>query len=111
MPYESSNWKSTYNTRMTLCGNQLQDAAEIYRNWTFQQSWSTTPLLNRKDVPELLHQISLIFTGQITLENISILAATIKEWADMFGTGEIYELSHWEKHYKNAGIEYFPVSV
>ncbi len=111
MPFENSRWQSTYNTRMTLCGNQWQDAAEIYRNWALQQSWSNKPLRNRKDVPELLHQIPLTFTGQITLENLSTLPAILKEWADMFGTRVIYEPTHWEKHYKYTGIDYFPVSV
>jgi hypothetical protein len=111
MPYDNSIWQSSYNTRMTLCGNQWQDAAEIYRNWGLKQTWSATTLKNRKDVPDILHQVPIIFTGKITVENLTTLPSTLKAWGDLFGTRVIYEPTHWEKYDKYVGIDYFPVSI
>jgi hypothetical protein len=111
MPYDSHTWNPGYNCRISVCGNDWQDAADIYREWAREQYWSETLLRNRTDVPEIVHNPPLVISTQLDKENTSELPDILKEWSEMAGAPIVYRPLGWEKYGNWVGIDYFPVSI
>ncbi len=109
MPYDSRTWNASYQTMIGLCGNSWEDAAEVYRNWAINQSWSDTLLINRKAVPENYHKTPLVISSELYLEdNIYNLRVRLKCWAGKYKTNIIYRPIGWEKYGDWVGIDYLP---
>jgi hypothetical protein len=111
MPFDNHIWQATYNTRVSLHGKEWQDGADIYREWAKDQFWCATPLRDRTDVSDLLHQSPLVISTQLNRETLSTLPSRLKAWSDKFGTPVIYRPLGWEKYGNWVGIDYFPVSI
>lgn len=112
MPYEAGKeWEMPYRTRLSLCGGAWQDAADVYRPWVTAQSWSGTPIRDRKDMPQLLLSPPLCLSTQLDKEDTETLPDRLAAWAKRFKAPIIYRPLGWEKHGNWVGIDYFPPAL
>ena len=112
MPYEPGHlWKMPYRTRVTFCGGTWRDAADVYRTWVTAQPWSSTPLRDRQDIPDLLRQPPLCLSSQLDKEDLDDLPDHLAAWRKRFDVPIVYRPLGWEKHGNWVGIDYFPPSI
>ncbi len=112
MPYEAGKeWEMPYRTRLSFCGSAWQDAADVYRPWVTEQSWSGSALRDRKDIPDLLLRPPLCLSTQLDKEDAETLPDRLAAWGKRFNAPVIYRPLGWEKHGNWVGIDYFPPSI
>jgi hypothetical protein len=111
MPYQSGEWKSGYDTRISLCDPRWYDAADIYRNWASQQYWCATKFKDRKDIPAIIHNPSYhcnVQIGKMSDTDLAELPQKMSDWSAQLKVPVYVRGTFWEKRGGWVGIDYFP---
>ena len=110
-PSAGDAWKPAYSTRIAVCGDTWQDAADAYRNGAQSLPWSKATFRERKDMPELQRAPPLCISSQLDREDLDTPPDRLSAWGRRFNAPIVYRPLGWEKHGNWTGIDYFPSSI
>ena len=110
-PSAGDAWKPAYSTRIAVCGDTWQDAADAYRNGAQSLPWSKATFRERKDMPELQRAPPLCISSQLDREDLDTPPDRLSAWGRRFNAPIVYRPLGWEKHGNWTGSDYFPPSI